>query len=79
MTSDNLLYAMIDICGMTHHALWQPAPLDVSPVSETSCGLPITDDMLMGCYTRRLNYIETNPDFCEMCYDAIALRALANI
>ena len=77
--SDKLLYALIDICGTPHHALWEPAPAEYSPVTKTSCGLPITDGMMLNCYTRRLSNIEANPDFCEMCYDAIALRVLANI
>lgn len=70
------LYMVITLAGVKHSLKYAVGYSE----ARTMCGLPATssEEMMMEVYTNSVDFTE-DEHFCEMCYDALALRALANI
>lgn len=70
------LYFTVEICGVTHGLFIQ---LDGGNPYEAACGLPISG---MDTHSIRAHHLKSymeDEDFCDMCYDVMALQALADV
>lgn len=70
-------YLYLKIHGMTHQVGYisrTTAPMG----AETACGLPVTRMMEHDIYFDKMDHMKSK-GFCEMCYDHLALKTLANI
>lgn len=81
MTEDKFVgvkgYLYLKIHGMAHQVSFisrETAPMG----TETACGLPVTKMMEHDIYFAEMDHMKSE-DFCEMCYDHLALKTLANI